>query len=264
MVFFSDLDRTLIYSKKFIKDEEHIISEYKNAKPITYMAKNTYDLLKYISKSIEFVPVTTRTVEQYRRIEILNDFNFKYAITSNGGNLIIDGVIDTNYRAMIEEKLKSVSSLNEILKDLLDVSKMPWCENIKIADNSFIYMLVDSLNADYSLIESKEASLLKKGYKTIIHGRKVYFIPKCISKGDAINYIKKLLKKDFVISSGDSKMDEEMIFASNYFIVPRHGEIAKSYIENQKNKDNILVTKDKYLKSSYEIVNTVNKIFKIS
>ncbi|MCT4585960.1 MAG: hypothetical protein N4A54_13620 [Peptostreptococcaceae bacterium] len=263
MIFFSDLDRTLIYSKKFIADEEHIISEYKNTKPITYMAKDTYDLLKIISKDIEFVPVTTRTMEQYRRIEILNDFDFKYAITSNGGNLIVNGEVDLNYRSMIEEKLKSVASLKEILNDLLDISKKSWCENIKIADESFIYMLVDSLNADYSLIESKEAKLLKKGYKTIIHGRKVYFIPKCISKGDAIDYIKKLLKKDFVISSGDSKMDEEMIFASNYFIVPRHGEIAKTYIENQKNKKNILVTSHKYLKSSYEIVNTVNKIFKI-
>ena len=51
MIYFSDLDRTLIYSSKFLKDKNNkICIEYLNGKEINYISKNTINLLKKIQE----------------------------------------------------------------------------------------------------------------------------------------------------------------------------------------------------------------------
>ena len=118
MVVFSDLDRSIIYSKRFLgKDKSELeIEIYKNEN-ISYISKKTVKLIKQLQKNIEFIPTTTRNIEQFKRIEFSKyDIDFKYAITSNGGNILVNGKIDSEYKDYINQKLKNSIHIDEIMK----------------------------------------------------------------------------------------------------------------------------------------------------
>ena len=70
MIFFSDLDRTLIYSKNFIKDRDklHCI-EVLDGKEISYISKDTIKLLKKVLQDKKFIPTTTRSIELFTRLK---------------------------------------------------------------------------------------------------------------------------------------------------------------------------------------------------
>lgn len=83
--FISDLDRTLIYSKRAIQESDPeycknlIPIEYKDGRVISYMNKNAYDKLQKLIQyeEFKFLPCTMRTLTTdsknliYKRREIL-------------------------------------------------------------------------------------------------------------------------------------------------------------------------------------------------
>ncbi len=73
--------------------------EYKDSEPLSYMTKDAQQKLIEIRGKWTFVPVTTRTMEQYKRINLFhNEHVPQYAITSNGGNVLINGEPDLLWR----------------------------------------------------------------------------------------------------------------------------------------------------------------------
>ena len=81
VILFSDLDRTIIHSSKFLKESinPEIVEFNKDKKPISYMEKEALLLLNELSNNLLFIPVTTRSLEQYKRIEFKNyTFIFYY------------------------------------------------------------------------------------------------------------------------------------------------------------------------------------------
>ena len=61
--------------------------EVYNGKEISFMTEKAIALLRELSEEMMFVPVTTRTVEQYNRVSLFREeIRPTYAITSNGGS----------------------------------------------------------------------------------------------------------------------------------------------------------------------------------
>ena len=121
MIFATDLDRTMIYSSKFLNSENEkyvTLVEKLDGKNISYMSKNALQNLEEMSKKIYVIPVTTRSISQFTRIET---FKYcEYAITSNGGTIIYNGNI-------LEEWEKHISKI---------------CENYKYKINDVMEMLI--------------------------------------------------------------------------------------------------------------------------
>jgi hypothetical protein len=69
LIFHADLDNTLIYSYKHDIGSDTVGVERYQGRVISYMTGSSYEMLDQIRKRVLFVPVTTRTVEQYERIE---------------------------------------------------------------------------------------------------------------------------------------------------------------------------------------------------
>ena len=88
VILFSDLDRTIIHSSKFLKESinPEIVEFNKDKKPISYMEKEALLLLNELSNNLLFIPVTTRSLEQYKRIDL--KITPLYYITSNGGIIL--------------------------------------------------------------------------------------------------------------------------------------------------------------------------------
>ena len=108
IVFNVDLDNTLIYSYKYdIGKNKRQVELYKE-NYISYITDKIYNLLLTLRNNALIVPTTTRTIEQYSRIE-LGIGNFKYALVCNGGVLLIDG----------KEGLEWYEESKKIIKEIL-------------------------------------------------------------------------------------------------------------------------------------------------
>ncbi|MCT4592846.1 MAG: hypothetical protein N4A57_01020 [Anaeromicrobium sp.] len=232
MIFASDLDRTLIYSKKFIENicrEEIVLVERMDEKEISYMTKKAFDHLSKLKDKLLFVPVTTRTIKQYKRIFMLNEvISPKYAVVSNGGNILIDGKVDEEWRSIIQSKLKECAPIDEIRNEF-DKVKGHWVLRGYDADNLFLYNIVDEENVHKETLDIFNKWLDKMNWNMSLQGRKLYFVPNCINKWSPIEYIKNMEKKNTVFASGDSLLDMPILNMANYSIAPTHGEIYKTY-----------------------------------
>lgn len=63
-----DMDNTIIYSYKHDIGEKKLNVELYNGREISFISERTYSLLKEVNDKMLIVPTSTRTEEQYRRI----------------------------------------------------------------------------------------------------------------------------------------------------------------------------------------------------
>lgn len=263
MLFASDLDRTLIYSSKFIEENDQAeVVEYKDGEPLSYMTTQAVKALSELRSKVEFIPVTTRTREQYQRIHLFHGNDQPhYAITSNGGTILINGEVDLEWNAYILQELaqegKDLEAVYELLTPLLNQS---WVEKTRIADNVFFYMLVYKDEVDMVLLDEWREVLDKLDWELIEHGRKVYFIPKCVNKRDALAYIAKKVGAKKIVTSGDSRMDLTMASISERFIIPRHGELVS--FETLSQDDQVVLTASKGISAAEEVITLAEEVLR--
>ena len=264
MIFASDLDRTLIYSNKFIKEgnaQDVMEAEVKDGKVISYMSSKAFQMLGKISERVQFIPVTTRTMEQYKRIGLLRRIQHRYAIVANGGTIIEDGKVNQQWKSIVKKRLDGECiSLGEAMDRFKRISSPVWVKKTKTADDLFFYNIVDTQMIPMGELSDFEKEMESAGWRMVHHSRKLYFIPKCVSKGDALLHISK--KTDGfgdVISSGDSVLDIEMVGVSKQFISPIHAEIYKTMGDIAKDL-NIEFTSQCGIESSEEILGIVQNM----
>jgi len=265
MIFASDLDRTLIYSRKLIEDTDNeiILVERYDGKELSFMRKRALERLKGISEKMLFIPVTTRTIEQYKRIFIIEDYiKPTYAITSNGGNILKNGEVDEQWREIINNKVNSLTP-HETVKEkfLKSFSHISWINKMILRDNLF-YSVHFEKQTDINLTELEGFRKWAEDnhWKVSLQGKKLYIVPEPVNKWDAVLYIKNIENKTKVISAGDSYLDYPILINADHAICPSHGEL-KLLIDNKKVKKNhIKMTISEGIGASEEIMEIVRKL----
>lgn len=231
--FASDLDRTLIYSKKMVEAYgasigNHLI-ETLNGRELSFISTNTKRNLMKINKEIYFIPVTTRTMEQYHRLTLFHDeIQPEYVITSNGGCILKDGNELKEWTHFVQDSIGK-NSLNTMLKKVEKFSFYNSIKRVKIGDGFFFYLIMEQ-----ELIQTIDLQSLRKwanglGWQTSVQGRKLYFIPESLNKWHAVDYLKNKIGLKTVYSAGDSLLDLALISNSDYGLSPAHGEVLKYY-----------------------------------
>ncbi|MBP2000839.1 hydroxymethylpyrimidine pyrophosphatase-like HAD family hydrolase [Paenibacillus shirakamiensis] len=234
MIFASDLDRTLIYSRNSmgegIPEDELMPVELYNNEVLSFMTVQSLTLLKEISDIATFIPVTTRTIEQYQRIFGIKDtFSPKYAITSNGGNILIDGTPDQEWASLVQTAMLTSAEHQEI-KELFDTLSTPdWALRGRLCDGMFYTIIIDRNIMPEEVLDSLRDQLSLLGWSISVQGRKMYLIPSRINKGDALRYIMDRLGTSYVAAAGDSLLDESLLAVADYAIAPGHGELFNVY-----------------------------------
>ena len=234
MIFISDLDKTLIFSKKHLPTTNDLyIAESKDKVPCAFIEKRTFDNLKTFAKNNIFIPATARTKEQYDRIHIFKHLNIKYTIICNGKNILVNGQLDENWENLMNEKIsqlpRQIVPLFEEIK-IFSKNELPNIEMKYYCYDNYLAMISfpskENLTTDF--IEKTNLLIKDSGWYAFACGRKLYISTSFINKKFALQYIKdNLLKSDEkVIASGDSLYDLEMLEYSNFPIIPKHGEIA--------------------------------------
>ncbi len=229
ILFACDMDNTLIHSYKHWVEGDLCV-EVLNGKEQSFISPRTYELLKEVVKQVIFVPLTTRSIEQFNRITWEEDIKPKYAITTNGAMLFDDGVCDNEWSGLSQKHSRDFITDFEILRDkLLKENRFTKC---KIVDDRFLYAhFKPEINIDEFKSEYEDCS------KTGVHftGKKMYFIPENICKGTAVSQLKEKLGADLVICAGDSTMDLPMFEFADVAYAPNQA-LVKNIKKSTKEK----------------------------
>lgn len=222
IIFNSDLDNTIIYSYKHDIGTHKRCVEMYQGREISFISEKTFDLLCEVKKKIEMIPTTTRTTEQYNRIN-LGAGTFKYALVCNGGVLLVDGKEDEGWYQdsvqLIRESKAHLSECMELLKNDADI-----IFEVQFIRELFVYTKSSKPEKTVALLKRK----LNTDLVDVFHnGLKVYVMPKQLSKGKAVQRLADKLHAGAVIAAGDSMLDVSMLETADYAIAPFQLEINK-------------------------------------
>lgn len=214
ILFASDLDNTLLFSYKH-KQNCDICVEYLQGKQQGFFTPKSIKLLQKINSLVEFIPVTSRSVEQYQRIQFPKDTLPHYAVTTNGAILLIDGEVDPDWyqisRQAVDPWQRELQNIYEML------NKMPLAKHFRIVDDMYLFTTCenpqDAAHVAYEIAPKTQLDVT-------IAGRKVYFCPPAINKGQALKRLKDLFSAKYTISAGDTTMDIPMLEKADCAIIP--------------------------------------------
>jgi hydroxymethylpyrimidine pyrophosphatase-like HAD family hydrolase len=219
ILFACDLDNTLIYSAKK-SSEGDICVEYINGVKQSFMTPETVRLMKKLThrEDIIFLPLTTRSVEQYKRIGWAEGCEPEYALAANGGVLIHRGEVQKEWYERSLDRVKSFNGELERLKNMcLERGSFT---SVRIVEGLFLFVGCEDIPAAQVFEQrlSEETSLEVK--RT---GRKLYIFPPDSDKGTALERARDFFKADRAYAAGDSELDIPMLDRADVAILPDMG-----------------------------------------
>lgn len=215
MVFFTDLDNTVIYSYKHDIGPLKRNAEIYQGREISFITDKTYELLKQVRDRMLVVPTTTRTVEQYNRID-LGTGRFPYALVCNGGILLADGVREERwYRESLALVQKSSDEMGKAGILLEDEPRRTF--ELRYIEELFLFTKCEDSEA---VVENLKARLDVSKVDVFCNGAKVYVLPVDLNKGSAVKRFMGRIGEGTSIAAGDSAFDIPMLQAADIGICP--------------------------------------------
>lgn len=218
-VFLSDLDNTLIYSYKHNIGDEKTCVEIYQGREISFMTDRSYHLLKKVKEKVLLVPVTTRTREQYDRID-LGIGTPEYALVCNGGVLLVNGQEDEEW---YENSLELIhESRRELVRGMRYLAEDEHV-NFEIRNIRELFLFTKSAKPEESVRRLREGLDLSL-VEVFSNGVKVYVLPKKLSKGRALQRFRERIGAECVIAAGDSEFDIPMLRKAEIAFLPEELE----------------------------------------
>ncbi|MFD1828288.1 MULTISPECIES: HAD family hydrolase [Streptomyces] len=229
----SDLDRTLIYSAAAldltVPDAEAprlLCVEVYRSKPLSYVTETAAALLAELAGRGALVPTTTRTREQYGRIHLPGPPP-AYAVCANGGHLLVDGVSDPAWHARVRRALDAdCASLEEVRARMVGTADPAWLLKERVAEDLFAYLVVDRAGLPDTWVKELADWAGPRGWTVSLQGRKVYAVPRPLTKSAAVAEVARRTGADEVLAAGDSLLDADLLLAADAGWRPGHGELA--------------------------------------
>lgn len=211
----TDLDNTIIYSYKHDIGNEKMNVELYKEREISFISNHTFELLKKVKEEFLVIPTSTRTIEQYERIN-LKIGTFKYALVCNGSVLLVDGKKDKDW---YEESLRLAKPSNLEVKKALEYLENDKRRTFELRYIEDLFVFTKCYKSETVVNELRE--YLDKNLVNVFNNKeKVYVLPTSLSKGKAIERLRKYLKAEFIIAAGDSEFDISMVEAADVGLVP--------------------------------------------
>jgi hypothetical protein len=167
--------------------------------------------------------VTTRTLEQYRRIDL--GIRPRFGVTANGGTLLVDGVPDPAWESTVRHRLQtSGRPLTEVTTLAERWADPSWVRTMRVADEFFVYLVAHERELIPDLTDL-ETELVLDGWTLSVQGRKVYLVPAALTKQAALAEVAARVGATAVAAAGDSLLDAGMLEAADVAVRPAHGEL---------------------------------------
>jgi len=237
-----DLDRTLIYSAAALQLHGRpgpdapggeaapaprlLCVELYEGEPLSYVTQTAADLLRELAETAVFVPTTTRTRAQYRRISLPGPAP-RYAVCANGGHLLVDGESDPEWQRQVRELLADrCAPLAEVREHLRRTADDAWVRTLRVAEELFVYLVVDREQVPETWVKDLGVWAGERGWTVSLQGRKVYAVPQPLTKSAAVREVARRTGAGPVLGAGDSLLDADLLLAADRAWRPGHGELA--------------------------------------
>jgi phosphoserine phosphatase len=228
----TDLDRTLIYSngaleahgdtkRSLVAVERH---EHKDASWMTSLAAKQ---LTELHERATVVPVTTRTPEQWHRVRLPGP-PARYAITANGGVLLVNGRPDHSWDAIVAAELAQAAPLAEIWAHASRICRPEWTVKLRNARGMFCYAVLHRKRVPTGFLAEAAGWADARGWQLSLQGRKLYWVPRSLKKSAAVAEVARRVEADVVLAAGDSLLDADLLEAADRGIAARHGDLIAS------------------------------------
>lgn len=206
LVMFSDLDGTLIFSARFRREGDVVVDRYKG-EAVSCVTQRQAELLPGIRC---IIPVTSRSLEQYRRICFPEGFSPQFALCSNGGTLLVNGEPDADWTSRSAAVYRECSDEMERFRGLLE-NDPDRCFEIRLVDGLFLFTKSGDAARTVERLGAGERC------ECFAQGRKMFVIPKKLSKGEAVRRLAERLglAGERIVCAGDSLVDVSMLNAAH-------------------------------------------------
>lgn len=210
IIFCSDLDNTLIFSHRREIGDVKVCVEHYHGMEMSFMTPPSICTLKRLAGRVMFVPVTTRTREQYARIHLPAGAP-EYALVCNGGILLHNGAVD---EAWYRETLDLVGPARKTLRDAMELLELDANRDFEVRDIDGLFIFTRSKKPSQTA-EYLRARLDSGVADVFLSRSKIYVLPKALNKGDAVLRLKEKMNACTLISAGDGELDAAMLAVSD-------------------------------------------------
>ena len=214
ILFACDMDNTLIHSSRLYKENDVNVEIY-DGREISFMSPKAIELLNKLLKSdkIDFLPVTTRSIAQFSRIQLPSAVNS--ALVCNGTILLNNGIPDEKWQeTAVAETEKYLPEMDQLCKKYEESGLF---RTVKIVDGMFLFAARENRDGIDKLAEklATETTLNLE-----VSGRKMYWFPPIANKGISLKRYCETFGYERVIAAGDSSIDYPMLDFAGTALVP--------------------------------------------
>lgn len=214
VLFACDLDNTLLFSHRRARPGD-VCVEWLEGREQGFMTPWVRETLSRLPGRVQLLPVTTRSMEQYRRIRWPAGGEPKWAVTTNGGVLLGPEGPETAwlaaFQALAEPWRRELEDMYEQLPE------WSWCLRRRMVDGLYLFAVCPE-GAD---MEAAAAECRRRTALTVEpSGRKLYVLPPGLDKGAAAEKARGWFQADALICAGDSALDLPMLRLADAALVP--------------------------------------------
>lgn len=249
-ICFADLDDTIFNTKRKLVGEAVVVGALnKEGEPASFLNEKQANMFEWLNATTELIVNTARTSRNVKQLVL----PFSSYMAVSHGALIFDkqGQVIPGYRELIIEQynaldeghknlalaLSELATDDAILRDFPDVTfryreakeyDITLIHTFKVTDNTKQASLVDLNN-----------EIIKRGlvdpevFYTHLNGNNLAYIPRFISKQNAVTYLLEHHLKDhearFVLGLGDSDSDLPFMMECDFAAFPKVSQIASKY-----------------------------------
>ena len=216
ITLFLDIDNTLIYSHRHDIPSPKRVAEVLNGKEQSYITQQTFSFFAG-EHGLQTVPVSTRTMQQFRRLEkLIAELNCEYSLICNGAILLHNMESDNRWYeetlALAESELPEIAKAKQWL-----ISRCG-----EISTHSADGLLVYAKSPDSKGLASDLCLFVDNSKVDVLFDHsKIYCIPKTLNKGSAINRFSQRFNVTTSIAAGDSDFDIPMLNQAGIAIAPK-------------------------------------------
>lgn len=245
-----DLDQTLVYSARSAAGpvDDALCVEIYQDRPQSFVTRTAADAIAALTGAGVFAAVTSRTREQLARITLPGPPP-RFAVAANGGRLLVDGVEDLDWSRTVELRAAEGTPLAEVEAHVAALCRPEWTTARRVAEGLFVYAVVDLAVMPPDTVPTAAAWAAEHGWSFSAQGRKLYWIPRGVSKGAAARELVTRVGATTLLAAGDSHLDRDLLEAADAGWLPRHGELALSGWRN----DHVEITDDVGLAAGEQI-----------
>lgn len=244
-VVLCDLDDTLFQTLRKMKDETHqepvrVGAFDRQMEPRSFMSQEQAMLVDWMMATAELIPVTARGTEETSRVAV--PFTSWKVMTHGAVITRPDSSLDPEWAAHVLSNLgplqKRLINYRQQISDALEQSGIDaWCRMNHEYDGTSVYFVMkhrDSTRIEelYRFNQQMMAVLDTSDFYIHQNGNNVAWLPLCIQKGLAVDWLLKKLRSDRgafpVMGLGDSLSDYTFMKHCHWFGMPSRSQFSEA------------------------------------